>query len=307
MPVPHLRRLVASAPVAGVAAGVVWASGLVGAGTATAAPAAPVAPAAPARAAPVAPAAPAAPVLAAAASHRSQASTRLTITVTPGRILTVAGVLSRRTGQRVPARWVAAYVRTADTGSWQRARVLHTDSHGRVVYRVVARPDQQFTLRFLGDRTYKAAASATLVPAPSARGLDPGAAHAFAAARSAARKAGYTLVLNSGYRTWAKQQRMYDAAVRTYGSAHAARKWVLPPAESTHVRGLALDVGTPAAAAWLTAHGARWGLCRTYGDEPWHVEYRPDWIKAYGGRCPPTVPTPGDPDPLSPRPRVPVA
>ena len=106
MPVPHLRRLAASAPVAGVAAAVVWASGLVGAGTATAAPAAPVAPAAPA-----------APVLAAAASHRSQASTRLTITVTPGRILTVAGVLSRRTGQRVPARWVAAYVRTADTGS----------------------------------------------------------------------------------------------------------------------------------------------------------------------------------------------
>ncbi len=303
MPVPYLRRLVASAPVAAVAGVVVWASGLTGAGTATAAPATPAAPAAAA----VVAAAPAAPVVAAASSSRSRTATRLTITVTPGRILTVAGVLSRRTGKRVPGRWVAVYVRTADTGSWHRARMLHTSSHGRIVYRIVARPDQQFTLRFLGDRRYKAAASATLVPSPSARGLDPRAAHALAAARSAARKAGYTLVLNSGYRTWAKQQRMYDAAVRRYGSAHAARKWVLPPAESTHVRGLALDVGTPAAAAWLTAHSARWGLCRAYGDEPWHVEYRLDWIKAYGGRCPPTVATPGDPDPLSPEPHVPVA
>jgi zinc D-Ala-D-Ala carboxypeptidase len=293
VPVPSLRRVAASAPVAAAAAGVVWASGLVAAGPAAAAPA--VQPAVQV----------AAPV--AAASHHSVAATRLTITVTSGRILTVAGVLARRTGARVSGRWIAVYVRTADTGGWRRARVLRTSSQGRVEYRITAQPDQQFTLRFLGDRTYGAAASATLVPAPSARGLDPGAAKAFAAARSAARKAGYSLVLNSGYRTWAKQQRMYDAAVRTYGSAREARKWVLPPAESTHVRGLALDVGTPAAAAWLSAHGARWSLCRTYGDEPWHVEYRPDWVRAFGGRCPPTVPTPGDPDPLSPQPHVPVA
>jgi uncharacterized protein (DUF2384 family) len=227
--------------------------------------------------------------------------------VARGRILTVAGVLSRRTGERVSGRWISVYVRTADTGAWRRARVLRTSGLGRVVYRIVARPDQQFTLRFLGDRTYAAAASATLVPAPSARGLDPRLAKTFAAARSAARKAGFSLVVNSGYRTWAEQQRMYDAAVRTYGSARSARKWVLPPAESTHVRGLALDVGSPAGAAWLSAHGARWDLCRSYGDEPWHVEYRPDWVRAFGGRCPPTVATPGDPGPLSPRPHVPVA
>jgi hypothetical protein len=234
-------------------------------------------------------------------------ATRLTITVTGGKILTVSGVLSRRAGQRVSGRWIAVYVRTADTGAWGQARLLRTSAAGRVEYRIVARPDQQFTLRFLGDRTYRAAASPTLVPAPSARGLDPGLVKALAAARSAARKAGFSLVVNSGYRSWAKQQRMYDNALWTYGSARAARKWVLPPAESTHVRGLALDVGTPAAAAWLTAHGARWGLCRTYGDEAWHVEYRPDWVRAFGGRCPATVPTPGDPDPLSPQPHVPVA
>jgi hypothetical protein len=189
----------------------------------------------------------------AAASSRPLTATRLRIKVTRGPVLTVAGVLSRRTGERISGRWIAVFVRTADTGAWLRVRVLRTSTFGRVEYRIAARPDQQFTLRFLGDRTYRPAASPTLVPSPSARGLDPRLARALAAARSAARKAGFSLVVNSGYRTWAKQQRMYDAAVRTYGSAWAARKWVLPPAESTHVRGLALDLGTPAAAPWLSA------------------------------------------------------
>jgi D-alanyl-D-alanine carboxypeptidase len=94
--------------------------------------------------------------------------------------------------------------------------------------------------------------------------------------------------------------------VRRYGSDRAARRWVLPPQESTHVRGLAVDLGTPSAAAWLAVHGAPFALCRAYADEAWHFEYRPDWVAAVGGRCPRPVATPGDPDPLSPAPRVPV-
>ena len=70
------------------------------------------------------------------------------------------------------------------------------------------------------------------------------------------------------------------------------------------MRGLAADIGTPATAAWLSRHGAAFGLCRAYGDEPWHFEYRPDWIAASPGRCPAPVPLPGDPGPLSPTPRV---
>ncbi|MBA9005727.1 D-alanyl-D-alanine carboxypeptidase [Thermomonospora cellulosilytica] len=34
----------------------------------------------------------------------------------------------------------------------------------------------------------------------------------------------------------------------------------------------------PAAAAWLCEHGAAYGLCRIYDNEPWHDELRPDAV-----------------------------
>ena len=42
-------------------------------------------------------------------------------------------------------------------------------------------------------------------------------------------------------------------------------------------------------AAWLSEHGAAYGLCRIYANEPWHYELRPDAI-AQG--CPPTYSDP---------------
>ncbi|HYJ74182.1 MAG TPA: D-alanyl-D-alanine carboxypeptidase family protein, partial [Kineosporiaceae bacterium] len=181
---------------------------------------------------------------------------------------------------------------------------LRTSSSGRVTYRIADRPLLQITLRYAGDYRFTPAASVTVVPDPSATAMRPALVRALARARAAAKRAGLPLVVNSGFRTFAKQERMYRAALARYGSARAARAWVLPPQESTHVRGLAADIGTPATAAWLTRHGAAFGLCRAYGDEPWHFEYRPDWIRAFHGRCPAPVPLPGDPDPLSPAPRV---
>ena len=47
--------------------------------------------------------------------------------------------------------------------------------------------------------------------------------------------------------------------------------------------GEAVDIG-PDAAAWLSVHGAAYGLCRIYGNEPWHYELRPD---AVDRGCPP--------------------
>ena len=38
------------------------------------------------------------------------------------------------------------------------------------------------------------------------------------------------------------------------------------------------------AAAWLSEHGAEYGLCQIYGNEPWHYELRPEAID-HG--CPP--------------------
>ena len=48
------------------------------------------------------------------------------------------------------------------------------------------------------------------------------------------------------------------------------------PDTSAHVSGDAVDIGPSDAAAWLSEHGAAYGLCRIYGNEPWHYELRPE-------------------------------
>jgi hypothetical protein len=58
---------------------------------------------------------------------------------------------------------------------------------------------------------------------------------------------------------------------------------VATPETSAHVSGDAVDIGPSDAAAWLSAHGAAFGLCQIYGNEPWHYELRPD---AIGHGCP---------------------
>jgi hypothetical protein len=59
---------------------------------------------------------------------------------------------------------------------------------------------------------------------------------------------------------------------------------VATPTTSAHVSGDAIDIGPPAAAAWLSDRGAAYGLCRIYVNEAWHYELRPD-APAQG--CPP--------------------
>ncbi len=48
--------------------------------------------------------------------------------------------------------------------------------------------------------------------------------------------------------------------------------------------GDAVDIGPSDATAWLSEHGAEYGLCQIYGNEPWHYELRPEAVD-YG--CPP--------------------
>ena len=50
------------------------------------------------------------------------------------------------------------------------------------------------------------------------------------------------------------------------------------PDTSAHVSGDAVDIGPSGAAAWLSEHGAEYGLCQIYGNEPWHYELRPEAI-----------------------------
>jgi LAS superfamily LD-carboxypeptidase LdcB len=116
-------------------------------------------------------------------------------------------------------------------------------------------------------------------------GLTPGTLRAYRAAAAAMSADGIELTLTSGFRSRAEQQQLYEQAIDKYGSPDAARVWVLPPQESQHVRGVAVDVAPREAARWLDEHGARFGLCRTMDWEWWHFEYDAGWQRA--GSCPP--------------------
>ena len=72
-------------------------------------------------------------------------------------------------------------------------------------------------------------------------------------------------------------------AVVRYGSGAEAARWVATAQTSAHVHGGAVDVAPDAATDWLSAHGAGYGLCLVYGNEPWHFEYLTD---AVGVGCP---------------------
>lgn len=110
---------------------------------------------------------------------------------------------------------------------------------------------------------------------PAVAYLDPDLRAALRAAATEAAGDGVTLVVNSGWRSAAYQTRLFREAVARYGSEREAARWVATARTSPHVSGDAVDLGPPAAAAWLDAHGAAYGLCRIYRNEPWHFELRP--------------------------------
>ncbi|MDF5755071.1 D,D-peptidase/D,D-carboxypeptidase VanY-N [Spongiactinospora sp. TRM90649] len=127
-------------------------------------------------------------------------------------------------------------------------------------------------------------------PAEDLTGLTDGAMAAFTAARTEALwRHGQLIGLTSGYRDPHVQQRMFEEEVRRSGSPASARMLVLPPAESPHVKGIALDVRPYEGARWLEEHGARHDLYRMYDNEWWHFEHRPD----SGGVPPRRRPHPG--------------
>ena len=104
-----------------------------------------------------------------------------------------------------------------------------------------------------------------------------------AAVRQAAADAaddGITFFVNSGWRSAEYQDRLLREAVAEYGSADEAARWVATPDTSPHVEGKAIDLGQSDATAWLSEHGAAYGLCQIYANEPWHYERRHDAIEA---------------------------
>jgi zinc D-Ala-D-Ala carboxypeptidase len=119
---------------------------------------------------------------------------------------------------------------------------------------------------------------------PGVTNVDPDLLQALREAGTDAADDGIELSVNSGWRSPVYQNQLLREAISTYGSEEEAARWVATPDASAHVSGDAVDIGSFDATAWLSEHGAEYGLCQIYANEPWHYELRP---LAIDHGCPP--------------------
>ena len=119
---------------------------------------------------------------------------------------------------------------------------------------------------------------------PGVANLDPALLGALRQAAIDAAGDGIEFFVDSGWRSPEYQEQLLREAVSEYGSEEEAARWVATPNTSAHVSGDAVDIGPVDATRWLSEHGATYGLCQIYGNEPWHYELRPEAID-HG--CPP--------------------
>jgi LAS superfamily LD-carboxypeptidase LdcB len=83
-------------------------------------------------------------------------------------------------------------------------------------------------------------------------------------AAAARREARLQLSITSAFRSDAEQARLF--------AANHDPKWVAPPGPSLHRYATELDLGPPAAYAWLAANARRFGFIHRYRWEAWHEE-----------------------------------
>ena len=124
---------------------------------------------------------------------------------------------------------------------------------------------------------------------PAVANLDPDLLGPLRRAATDAADDGVEFFVESGWRSPEYQNQLLREAVFEYGSEEEAARWVATAETSAHVSGEAVDIGPSDAAAWLSEHGAAYGLCQIYGNEPWHYELRPEAID-HG--CPPVYADP---------------
>jgi len=115
---------------------------------------------------------------------------------------------------------------------------------------------------------------------PSA--LKPAAYTAWRKIKTAMAADGITLQLESGKRSWAHQEELWEQEIENTGSRAAALRRVLPPEDSMHVKGYAIDIYPASAQTWLQREGSTYGWCRLYDNESWHFEYD----ASYKSGCP---------------------
>jgi hypothetical protein len=119
---------------------------------------------------------------------------------------------------------------------------------------------------------------------PGIANLDADLLYALRVATSKAADDEIELTINSGWRSRSYQDALLSSAISEYGSLEEAERWVATADTSPHVSGDAVDIGSAGGTTWLSKHGAAYGLCQIYRNEPWHFELRPEAIKR---GCPP--------------------
>ncbi len=119
---------------------------------------------------------------------------------------------------------------------------------------------------------------------PGVANLDPALLGALRQAATDAADDGVKFYVSSGWRSPEYQNQLLREAVSKYSSEQEAARWVATADTSPHVSGDAIDIDPFNATAWLSKHGAKYGLCQIYRNEPWHYELRPRSVE-HG--CPP--------------------
>ncbi len=97
------------------------------------------------------------------------------------------------------------------------------------------------------------------------KAMRPDVAAAFDRMAAAARRDGLALSITSAFRSDAEQARLF--------AANPNPKWVAPPGTSLHRYATELDLGPPAAYAWLAANARGFGFIHRYAWEPWHYGF----------------------------------
>jgi soluble lytic murein transglycosylase-like protein len=95
--------------------------------------------------------------------------------------------------------------------------------------------------------------------------MRPDVARAFDRMEQAASQDGVALTITSGFRSDAEQAILW--------ARHPDPKWVARPGTSLHRNGTELDLGPPAAYAWLAANATRFHFTQRYSWEAWHYGY----------------------------------
>ncbi len=96
-------------------------------------------------------------------------------------------------------------------------------------------------------------------------GMRPDVAAAFDRMAAAARAAGISLLVVSGFRSDAEQAVLF--------AAHPDPQWVAPPGHSLHRCATELDLGPSSAYTWLAGNATRFGFVQRYSWEAWHYGF----------------------------------